>query len=251
VYALLLIAGTNPLQAQRITVTTVGTGVAAYGGDGGAGKFAKLSGPNDVCMDAAGNLYISDIGNGRIRKVAANTGIITTYAGGGTSTADGIPAVEALFTPNYMCIDPAGNIYVSTGTQIRRIDAVTGIINTVAGTLSSGYGGDGGPATAASLFVPMDICLDRAGNIYVVDQGNYRIRKISAATNIITTIAGTGVPSYSGDGGPAISAKVELPYAIAVDTFGNVFFSDQEGIYIREIYAATGIINTRRLCGRR
>src|ERR1035437_9238626 len=195
-FALLMITGNNILKAQRITVTIAGTGDFGYSGDWGTCKQAKINQPMDVCMDALHNIYFVDQGNNRIRKVSAANGIITTIAGGGSLTVDGIPATSASLSPNYMCIDATGNLYVSTSNQVRKIEASTGIITIIAGTAVAGYGGDGGPATVANLNSPLGICIDVAGNIYIVDGANYRIRKVTAATGIITTIAGSGYPGH-------------------------------------------------------
>ncbi len=256
-----LVIGYNQVNAQNITVTMAGYNAAFTTGDGGSSLAAQIGTPSDVCVDAANNIYIADGGLGLIRKISAQTGVITTFAGGGSSTADGIPAINASVTPAYMCMDNAGNLFVTTGNQIRVINTITGIINTVAGSTTAGHSGDGGPAAAALLNSPAGICRDAMGNIYFVDGGTpvwlgsgafvTYIRKIDASTGIISTIAGTGTAGYSGDGGPATAAQIQNSVAICVDASGNVFFSDQPstlsfggGAYIRVISAATGIINT-------
>jgi len=250
-FALLMLAGNQMANAQRITVTIAGNGTAGYSGDQGWGKLASISAPYDVCMDAAGNVYFTDMGNGRVRKVSVKNGVITTVAGGGTSTLDGIPAINAAISPKNICIDAAGNLYVvSTATnQIKRIDAVTNIITTVAGTGSAGFSGDGGPAISATFNGILGICISSAGNIFLSDSGNSRIREIAAGTGIVTTIAGTGVASYTGDGGPAIAATLHSPTALTVNPAGDVFVMDQSGYTVfnaqlRKISAATGIIST-------
>jgi streptogramin lyase len=224
--ALIMISGNSIVNAQRILVTIAGTGATGFSGDGGAAKYATLNEPHDVCMDAAQNIYFVDMGNFRIRKVSARTGVVTTVAGGGASAADGVAATDAGISPNYMCIDAAGNLLITDGSRIRKIDAATGIITTVAGTTTPGFSGDGGAAVSAHLSGPRGICIDAAGNIYIVDNGNYRIRKVTAATGVITTIGGSGTPGYSGDGGAALAATITDAYAIGVNTAGDVFFSD-------------------------
>ena len=235
--ALMMIAGNTNVNAQRVLVTVAGTGVAGFSGDLGAAKYAKINAPHDVCMDAAQNIYFIDMGNSRIRKVSARTGVVTTYAGGGASSADGIAATAASLTPDYMCIDAAGNIFVTDGNKIRKIAAATGIITTVAGTGIGSFSGDGGPAVSADLSAPRGVCVDAAGNLYFADAGNSRIRKVTAATGIISTIGGSGASGYSGDGGPALAAAISDPYAIGVNATGDVYFSDQSGNYIRKISA--------------
>ncbi len=237
--ALLVTAFSARTNAQNIMVSLAGSGTGQYTGDGGMGFMSQVYSPTDVCADAAHNIYIADNGNGVVRKISAKDGVITTYAGGGASTADGVPATSAALSPAYMCIDAAGNLYMSTGNQVRVVSAATGLITTVAGTGTAGYSGDGGLANAANLNQPGGICLDAAGNIYVVDGGRAvwsgsgslptYIRKITAATGIITTIAGTSTPGYSGDGGLATAAQIQSSIAICVNAAGDIYFSDQPG----------------------
>lgn len=236
-------------QAQNITLTIAGNGTPSFYGDGGLAKKAGISGPKDVCLDAAENLYFTDKANGRVRKIAANGGIISTIAGGGTSVADGVPATNAAIVPNYMCVNTAGDIFITTGNKVRKIDAATGFISTVAGVGTPGFSGDGGLAISAELNNPQGIAIDAAGNLYIVDRGNSRIRKITFSTGIITTLAGTGVTGFSGDGGPAALAQLRGPVCVCVNAAGDVFFSDQNPNYpsydnsiIRKIDAATGIV---------
>ena len=236
-------------QAQKITLTIAGNGTPAFSGDGGLAKKARLSGPKDVCLDAEENLYFTDKANGRVRKITANGGIISTIAGGGTSSADGVPATTAAISPNYMCINSAGDIFITTGNKVRRIDASTGLITTVVGTGTAGFSGDGGLAVSAELNNPQGIAIDAAGNLYIVDRGNDRLRKVTFSTGVITTIAGTGVAGYSGDGGPAAAAQLKGPVCVCVNPAGDVFVSDQNPHYpsydnsiIRKIDAATGVI---------
>ncbi len=248
--ALLMITGNTFVNAQRITVTIAGSGSGGFGGDGGYGRHASVSGPYDVCVDAAKNVYFTDQGNNRVRKISSKDGVITTVAGGGTSTLDGIPATNAILTPKNMCIDAAGNLYiVSSGTnQIKKVNATTHYISTIAGNGTAGYSGDGGAALSAAFKGMAGICIDPTGNLYVVDSGNFRVRKIAAGTGIVTTIAGAGTGGYTGDGGPAIAATLNMPTEIAVNAAGDVFFMDQSGVVftakLRKISASTGIITT-------
>jgi sugar lactone lactonase YvrE len=202
-----------------------------------------------VALDASGNLYIADRDNQRIRKVAAATGIITTVAGNGSFAlaGDGGPAISAsLWSPSAVALDAAGNLYIAdTGNQrIRKVDAATGIITTVAGNDSSGFAGDGGAATSASLFYPQGVALDAAGNLYIADHTNYRVRKVAATTGIITTVAGNGIYGYAGDGGAATSAILYNPHGVALDASGNLYIADTVNNRVRRVAATTGIITT-------
>jgi len=228
--------------AQRITITVAGNGVAGYTGDGGPGRQAEINDAQYICSDLAGNMYFSSLG--RIREVAATTGIITTIAGGGTSTADGIPATSAAITPLSICVNATGDVFFVTGTKIKKIDATTNTITTYAGTGNMGYSGDGGPATNAKFSSITGICTDALGNILLVDAGNNRIRKIAAGTGIVTTFAGTGINGYYGDGGPATAASLSSPFYICSNPIGDIYFTDQSAVYIRRINAITGIITT-------
>jgi len=241
-FALFIITGTNQVEAQRITVTIAGTGMPGYSGDGGPAKLAKLSGCQFICSDPSGNVYFVDAG--KVRKVSLKNGIVTIFAGGGISISDGIPATNSSLSFGNLCTDPAGNIYLLSGEKIMIVNAVTNIINTFAGTGAMGYSGDGGPATAAVFNNITAICSDQSGNIYVVDRANYRIRKITAGTGIVTTIAGNGSPGYSGDGGPATSATINWPIYIGCNSAGDIYFLDQYSTYIRKVTASTGYIST-------
>jgi uncharacterized protein (TIGR03437 family) len=196
-------------------------------------------------MDAAGNIYLADIQAQRVRRIAPN-GLISTVAGNGIPgfSGDGGPAEDALLdNPYAVAVDRVGNVYIADNgnNRIRKITVATGIISTVAGNGSFRAAGDNGPATAAGLD-PYEIAFDRDGNIYVADFSNDRIRKISAATGIITTIAGSST-GFTGDGGPATAAMLDGPDAVAVDSTGNIYVSDQFNSVIRRI-SPDGIINT-------
>ena len=250
----LVLSNSPSVKAQTIAVTVAGTGYAGYTGDGGNARMAQINGPRDVCMDAAQNIYFTDTANGLIRKISASKHVISTIAGGGSSIADGVAALSASISPNYMCISPAGDLYFSTQNQIRKIHLATGIITTVAGSGTAGYSGDGALATLATLTYPQGICLDAAGNLLVVDHGNNRIRKVAASTGIITTIAGSATAGYTGDGALASGAQLSGPVCICINAAGDIFFSDQnpnfpsvESTLIRKIMASTGIVST--VCG--
>jgi trimeric autotransporter adhesin len=225
-----------------------GTGTSGYSGDGGPATSAQLNRPMGVITDTAGNVYVAEYNGSRIRKVDI-LGTITTIAGTGSEgySGDGGPAVNArLFMPQGMAWDPQGNLLIadSHNCVIRKVDKFTQIITTIAGTGSQGYSGDGGPALSAKFKWNADIAVDGAGNIFVADSGNNVIRKISAATQIITTIAGTGSAAYSGDGGPATAAALNDPSGIDVDASGNIYIADEDNCRIRKISASDNKIRT-------
>jgi sugar lactone lactonase YvrE len=228
------------------TITTIaGNGSAVFSGDGGPAVSAGLNYPANVAVDNAGNLYIADEYSNRIRKVSAS-GIITTVAGNGTlgSGGDSGPATSAqLYYPTGLAFDGSGNLYIAdNGNQrIRKVDA-TGIITTVAGTGTASFSGDGGPATAATLNDPTGVAVDTAGNLYIADYGNQRIRKINTL-GTITTVAGNGISSYLGDGGPATAAELNYPTGVALDAAGNLYIADFVNNRIRKV-DTTGTITT-------
>ncbi|SNT34982.1 Ig-like domain (group 3) [Granulicella rosea] len=233
------------------TVNTVaGDFLWVYGGDNVPANQTSLFLPFGVTVDAAGNVFLSDTNNNRIRKVAAGTSIITTIAGTGTigSTGDGGPATAATVnTPTSVALDPAGNIYFSDNGNnvVRRIDAFTGVITTVAGTLGTpGYTGDGGAATQATLNQPNGLSFDASGNLYIADTGNDVIRLVSVATGTISTVAGKGgVASYTGDGGQAASATLYGPRGVTAVATGELYIADQNNNVIRKV-SASGVIST-------
>lgn len=216
--------------------TYAGTLGAGFSGDGGRAVDAQLNGAFAVALDSTGNLYISDIGNHRIRKVTT-AGIITTYVGGpggGAFGGDGGAAVNArLNQPRGIRLDAAGNLYFadSGNDRIRKV-AVDGTITTVAGTGAAGFSGDGGLAVNAQLNRPLDVAVDTAGNLYIADYNNLRIRRVGS-NGVITTIAGNGLPGYTGDGGPSVNATLNFPTGVTVDGSGNVYVADNANNVIR------------------
>ena len=176
-------------------------------------------------------------------------GIITAAAGIGTRgyAGDGGPATAALLNEPFMCaFDAAGNLYLAEAMNhcIRRIDAATGRITTIAGTGTAGYAGDGGPATAAAFNQPYSLQVDANGDVYIVDRLNCAVRKIDAATGIITTVAGTGEPGYGGDGGPGQRAQLREPNDCFLDGRGGLLIADVQDQRIRRLDLATGVIAT-------
>lgn len=238
------------VSTNGIITTIAGTGIQGFSGDNSLAVAAQLNYPTDVAVDAAGNVFIADKNNSRIRKVDIN-GIITTVAGNGApyNGANGIPAIlSTLHAPIGIAIDNVGNLYITeSGLHIVRKIDVNGIINTIAGTGQYGYTGDGGLATSAWLNTPMGVAVDAIGNIYIADLNNQVIRKINS-NGIISTIAGFGVyytGGYNGDGGLATSAYLNSPWDIVLDAVGNLYIAESGGISnrIRKVNTS-GIIST-------
>ena len=220
----------------------------------GPATSAELRCPNDIVIDASGDLYIADTYNHLIRKVKKSTGIITVVAGSGLFSfdQDGKQAIAtALFLPSGVSVDSSGNIYIADrlNHRIRLVTKSTGIITTVAGTgytfnNRGNYSGDGGQAVLATLSYPAAVVVDVYGNLYFADMGNHCIRFIAKSSDIITTIAGTGINHYSGDGGLATSAELSSPHDIVVDSSGNIYIADTWNHCIRLVTKETGIITT-------
>jgi len=231
-------------KAQTIS-TLAGDGMKGYSGDGGPAALARLYYAEGVAIDAAGNLYIADTYNDRIRKVTPQ-GIISTVVGNGSQgySGDGGPATLAqLSYPKAVAFDAAGNLYIADfdNNRIRKVTAGTGVITTFAGKGTWGYSGDGGLATNAQLYHPNDIAFDGVGNLYIADMANHRIRKVDTS-GMITTVAGIGMPGYSGDGGLALSAMLQYPSNVALDAKGDLYIVDSSNNRIRKVTA--GMINT-------
>ena len=218
------------------TITTIaGTGEEGFAGDGGPAVEAQLSSPVGVAVDAAGNLFIADSGNRRIRRVDPS-GNISTFAGGGDASEDGGPAAQAqIGNPSGVAVDEGGNLYIAvlSNSTLRRVDP-SGNIATIAGAGRWGFSGDGGPAAQAHLNAPSDVAVDAAGNLYIADEGNHRIRRVDSS-GIITTIAGNGERGFAGDGGPAIQAQLDHPRGVAADTAGNIYIADHGNHRIRKV----------------
>jgi sugar lactone lactonase YvrE len=250
----LIIADSSNRRIRWVAVSGVITTLAGIGkqdssGDAGPATAARLYYPTDVASDAAGNVFIADLKNHRVRKVAAGTAVITTVAGTGEEgfSGDGGPATAAkLNWPDGLALQSTAGLFVADGlnSRIRAITFASGIITTVAGDGVQGFSGDGGPATAARLFWPRGLATDAAGNLYIADWGNNRIRKLAVGTGIITTAAGNGESGFSGDGGPATEARLDSPLGVAVDAAGNLFIADYYNRRIRKVAGATGIITT-------
>ena len=212
--------------------TFAGTGQPGFDQDVGLAVETPLASPTGVAVDGSGNLYFSGPFNFPIVRVDA-TGTMSEVEGT-REPYDGPDDERRLSRDRGIAADDAGNVYIANidNNYIRRVDA-TGTVSVIAGTpRNPGYGGDGGPAVEAQLSYPADVALDHAGNVYIADTGNHRIRRIDA-TGTITTIAGTGEPGYGGDGGPAVEAKLASPFALTVDNSGNIYVADLGNYRIR------------------
>jgi len=236
--------------ADPLVITTVAGGGV---GDSGAALDAAISLPVAVAFDAAGNLYFSDQGFNRIRRVARDTGIITTFVGTGDAgfAGDGGNAKSAqLSSPTALAFDRDGNLYVADGgnDRVRRIDA-SGTITTIAGggdgTIGAHDIGDGVIATLAVLSNPSALAMDASGtHLYVADQYHNRIRRIDLASGLIQTVAGNGAMGYAGDGGPATAARLNGPAAIAAAISGDLYIADQNNLRVRKVDGRSGVITT-------
>jgi sugar lactone lactonase YvrE len=253
-----------------ILTTVAGNGYAGISGDGGPATSAQFAAPQAVAVDSHGNLYIADTDESVVRKVDATTGIISRYAGSGSGgySGDNGPATSAeLNIPSGLALDSANNLYIadSRNNVIRKVDAKSGIITTVVGNgvdagspiLFDGYCPmpriDNVPATQSPLCSPSSVAVDLADNIYFTDFDHGVVRKVTAKTGIVTSIAGTGVdgfPSqsgsygYTGDGGPAIDAQISYPSSLVLDAQRNVYFVDLLNCAVRKVAASTGIITS-------
>jgi len=229
---------------------TLATGIISldvpWGGDNGAATLAMLNQPGSIALDSVGNLYIADSRDHVVRKLTAATGMLSTYAGIPTNRGyggDGGLATQALLdTPQGVATDGGGNLYIAecNNNVVRKVTPGGGI-STVAGNnaLGAGFAGDGGTATTAQLDCPSSVALDAAGNLYIADTNNHVIRKVSGA--IITTVAGNNVQGYGGDGGAATAANLSLPGGVFVDGSGNLYIADTMNAVIRKVSAGATI----------
>jgi sugar lactone lactonase YvrE len=242
--------------ATGIISTLAGSGSPGYTGDGLASTSPGVSvnAPWGVALDSLGNVYIADTGNNVVRKITAATGIITTVAGTGLSgsSGDGGPATAAtLNQPQGVTVDGNGNLYIAdtANHRIRRVDS-TGAITTIAGNGAPGYLGDGGPALAAELNLPLAVAVDPAGNLIIPDSANNAVREVKATNGIISagstiiTVAGTGTGGDTGDGALATQATLLTPSGVIADAAGNVYIADTGNSSIRKVSSATGFITT-------
>ncbi len=234
------------LNSNGSLTAIAGNGNADFTGDGGLGTAASLDNPAAVAVDASGNVYVADEYNNRVRMITPN-GIITTIAGTGDYgfTGDHGPAILAqLNLPAGIAVDSSGNVYVADtfNNRVRKIDT-NGNINTIVGNGTAGYNGDGSLGPAAELNNPAGLALDNNGNLFIADFNNNLIRKVNLSTGIISTIAGNGTSTSSGDNGPALGAGLFGPQGVAVDSQGNVYVAESRGNKIRKV-TPNGAIST-------
>jgi sugar lactone lactonase YvrE len=214
-------------------------------GDGGLATMAQLRSPTGVALNPMGNLLVADNGNNSLRLIDTDN-IITTYAGSLASFGDGGLATEAgLYVPEAVAVDAEGNLFIgqSAVSRVRRVDARTGVITTVAGNGAIGFGGDDGLATEATLGGVAGLAVDSSGHLYISELVGQRVRQVNLATGMITTVAGNGIPGFSGDGGPATEAQLNFPRGIAVDD-NYLYIADSCNHRIRRVDKRTGAITT-------
>jgi sugar lactone lactonase YvrE len=225
-----------------------GTGTQGFSGDLGPATSATLDSPQGLALDTAGNLYIADTHNQRIRKLNLTTGVITTIAGSTSGfSGDGASATSAqLSLPTALALDSSGNLYIAdTGNhRIRKLNLTTSFITMIAGNGTQGYSGNLGPATSAAIDSPTGIALDASSNLYLADTANHRIRRIDATTGIITTVVGNGTQAFAGDNGPPTAASLDSPTATTLSPASNLTLSDTGNQRIRQVVTQPTSITT-------
>ncbi|MFO0877922.1 MAG: hypothetical protein U0840_11265 [Gemmataceae bacterium] len=250
-FSLLVVLFLAPLSLGQTVSTFAGTGEKGFAGDGGPASKARLNNPFAVARGPDGYLYICDVDNHRIRRVAPD-GTISTYAGGPKRgySGDGGPATRAALNQPYeLAWDRDGHLFfVEIGNHVvRRVDARTGVITTVAGTGKPGFGGDDGPATKGQMNQPHSLAFDAAGHLYVCDILNHRVRRIDLKTGVITTWSGTGQRKTSPDGSKIEGASLQGPRALAFAPDGTLWLALREGNAVLKLDPKTGTL--RRVAG--
>jgi hypothetical protein len=229
--------------------TVAGTGVGGFNGDNQIASLTQFNFPTGLALDAGNNWLVTEQGNNRLRRVARTTQIVTTIAGTGTAgfNGDNVAATVAqVNVPSGVAVDQAGHIFIADtfNHRVRRVDAVTGEITTVAGNGSAGPLGDGASATAAQLNFPLDVAVDGAGNVLIADSFNNRVRRVDAITGVITTVAGNGIAGYAGDGAAATAAQLDFPVGIALDADQDILIADGNNHAVRLVNRTSGAIAT-------
>ena len=233
--------------AQIIT-TVAGNGSYGFSGDNGPAIAAAMNDPIAVAVDKFGNIFIADTYNSRVRRIDANTKIISTVAGNGNFgfSGDGGLAINAeLYNPLGLAIDFDGNLYISDSynNRIRKVDLNTGLISTLVGTGVGNFSGDGGNAIHANISNPIGLAFDDQNRLYIVDEGNSRIRRVDLVDSVITTIAGGGIGNFT-DGVLASLATLNRPYYISIDSIGNYYFTDDDSRLVKYVNVKTGLMYT-------
>jgi sugar lactone lactonase YvrE len=230
-----------------IITTVAGQGIRGLAGDNGPALSALLSYPTAVALDEEGNLYIADSENGGIRRVDRKTGIISSVVGEGTpgakTDAAGTPTIRGLFVaPVGLTYDGKGSLYVADSflNRIKKVEVATRKVTIVAGKGANQYCGDGGPAKEACLAQPAGVALDAAGNVYIADAGNNRVRKVDAKSGLVTTVAGSGERGFAGDHGPATKASLGFPTGVAIDPKGRVVVVEPNNNRVRRLETNRG-----------
>jgi hypothetical protein len=233
------------VKTSGLISTVVGDGTNGFTGDSGPASDASLNGPTGIALDAAGDLFIADTGNNRVREVNHSSQIITTFAGNGTGNFagdNGQASAAELDSPAGVALDSAGDLFIADGSnRVREVNHTSTVITTFAGGANPG---DGNSAATAEINGPTAVAVDSAGDIFIADTSNNRIREVNHSTGLISTIAGNGIQGYSGNGGLAVAAELNAPTGVAVDAAGDVFIADAGNNRIREINASTGVITT-------
>ena len=243
------------VDAETGTVHTVaGTGTSGFStGNGGPATDAVVPNPQGITVLPSGDLIVGEQGGHVVRRMSADTGVIDAFAGRGIVGYGGDlgPAGQAnLFSPAGVAADRHGNVWIADqfNHRVRKVDT-DGVITTVAGSVQSGDSGDGGPATAARLNRPLAVAVDSLGRLFIADTGNNRVRMVDE-NGVITTVAGTGLQGYSGNGGPGVLAKLDAPAGVAVDGADHVFIADTGNQRIRALDLRTGLIQNVAGTGR-
>ena len=234
--------GIRRVDARTEIITTVaGCGEPGYSDDGGPATRARFNEPYGIAVDRNGNIYVADRHNHCVRRIDGASGIVTTFAGNGSSGfgGDDGPASRAVMVePNGLALDPAQTrLYIAdvADHRVRVVDLASGIIWTFAGTGAKAYSGDGGPALTAAFNAPKELTIDRDGNLLVVDTENHAIRRVDLRTRTVVTVAGSGRQGGDGDGGPALAAALDRPHGAAVAADGSIYIGDTNNHRIRKL----------------
>jgi DNA-binding beta-propeller fold protein YncE len=236
--------------ATSVITTLAGCGEPGYSGDGGPATGARFNEPYGIAIDRSGNVYVADRHNHCVRRIEAASGIVTTFAGNGCAGFggdDGPAARAAMSEPNGLALDPAqSRLFIAdvADHRVRVVDLASGTIGTFAGTGEAEHSGDGGPATKAGIYGARAVKVAGDGTVYILERQGSTLRATDPRTDIITTLAGTGVRSYTGDNGPAFAATFDAPKELTIDREGNLLIVDTENHAIRKIDIRSKILAT-------